>query len=254
MSGLSCPEKKTCCSGSTMERSEQQVWAVIPARGGSKGIPRKNLVQLAGRPLIQYTIDEAIQAGCFDRVIVSSDDDDILHVAESLGAEVLTRPENLAQDHTPGSEAILHLLNVFGESVKLERVVIVLLQPTSPLRSTTHIREALELFISHECESVISVYEAEQTPLKCLVEGGDGYIHGIVDDRMPFMARQLLPKAYYQNGAIYIANAADYRRVGGMPMHSCLPYVMPRELSIDIDTPDDLYQAEMWLMDNYEAS
>src|ERR687888_2652879 len=131
-----------------------QVLALIPARGGSKGIPRKNLATLAGRPLLAWTIDAALGSRAVTRTVVSTEDDEIAEAARSLGAEVLTRPPELADDDTPMQPVIAHALGELGAPD-----VLVLLQPTSPLRRAEHVDEAVELLVATGADSLLSVVE-----------------------------------------------------------------------------------------------
>jgi CMP-N-acetylneuraminic acid synthetase len=229
-----------------------EIWAIVPARGGSKGFPGKNLALLAGRPLIRHTIDAAFDAVGIDRVVVSSDDPAILACAAAAGAETLRRPAELAMDDTPTSPVIAHLLEQLAHPDQLANLTLVLLQPTSPLRTAADIEGALAEYRRPVTDSVISVYEPQHSPLKSFVADAHGYIHGIVDERMPFMPRQSLPKAYYPNGALYVFNAASFLLNQAIPLGRCRPFVMPGERSIDIDTPADLQVAESWLRKHHE--
>ena len=236
----------------TQRDTDMQVWAIIPARGGSKGIPGKNLAPLAGKPLICHSIDAALHAGGIDRVLVSSDDEAILASAAEAGAETIRRPAELARDDTPTAPVITHLLDTLAANMDFSQLTLVLLQPTSPLRGARQVEEALASFRQWQPDSVISVYEPDHSPLKSFVEDDEGYIHGIVDDEMPFLPRQALPRAYYPNGALYVFNAASFLHHNGIPVEKCRPFIMPQALSIDIDTPADLATAENWLKEHHE--
>ena len=136
----------------------KKILAIIPARGGSKGIPRKNIKLLAGKPLIAYTIEAALKSKYLDRVIVSTEDREIAETSRHYGAEVIKRPKILAKDKAKTIDVIFHLLNVLKEKNYIPEI-IVLLQPTSPLRIVKDIDKAIELFLKEKCESVVSVCE-----------------------------------------------------------------------------------------------
>lgn len=218
--------------------------AFIPARGGSKSIPGKNIIELNGSPLISYSIHAAQNISQDCRVVVSSDDTEILSVASSLGTEILQRPDELSQDNSPTSTAIFHMLQSLALDQDDTETVIILLQPTSPLRNAAQIDEALALFHSSDATSVISVYELDISPEKSMLEDEAGYLRGICDDDSSFKPRQQLSRAYYPNGAIYIFYASEFLKVNEIPLDKCLPYVMDRRYSVDIDTTDDLQLAE----------
>ncbi|MES9844611.1 MAG: acylneuraminate cytidylyltransferase family protein [Candidatus Sedimenticola sp. PURPLELP] len=217
--------------------------AFIPARGGSKSIPRKNLVPLLNKPLIQYTIDSALQASCIDRIVVSSDNHEILHFSQSLSVEILNRPAELAEDDTPTFHAILHAIEAL-ELHELKDTNLILLQPTSPLRTASHIDQAYKLFESSNATQLISVFEPKHSPLKSFLIDNDGYLHGITDDETPFKPRQQLPKTYYPNGAISIIKLDSIIRTEKLSLERCIPFIMSADLSIDIDSYSDLNDAE----------
>jgi CMP-N,N'-diacetyllegionaminic acid synthase len=225
------------------------VVALIPARGGSKGIPGKNLAVVAGRPLIAYTIEAAQSAGCCDRIIVSTDDQDIAQAAREFGAEVpFMRPADLAGDASPMLGVLCHALDwceQSGEHID----AMVLLQPTSPLRSARHIREAVALFFQHHATSVVSVMEVPHqfNPVSVLsIE--DGVLQPYLKDGPRVTRRQDKPKVYARNGpAVLVCDPAmlRFRELYGP---TCVPYLMSAVDSLDIDERDDLDLAE-WLIE-----
>ena len=219
------------------------VLAVILARGGSKGLPGKNLLPLAGRPLLVWSVDAGLQAERVDRVVVSSDDAAILDAARRAGAEALLRPTELAQDDTTSEASLVHAWEAAGRGED----IIVLLQPTSPLRTAEDVDAALVALEDPDVDSVISVIEPEQTPWKCFYTGEDGYLHGVVDDETPFRPRQELPRAYAPNGAIYAVRAKLFETTGRLFQPRTVPYLMPAERSLDVDTADDLVRAQTML-------
>jgi N-acylneuraminate cytidylyltransferase len=214
--------------------------AIIPARGKSKGVPRKNIRSFAGKPLIAYSIEVALKTEEIDRVIVSTEDNEIARVALSYGAEVIERPEELARDDTPTIDVVFNLLKKIGE----ENVsFIILLQPTSPLRTDEDVRGSMRLFLQKDCESVISVCEAEPSPYWSF-RLEEGYLIPAFGKQHLETRRQDLPKIYVPNGAIFIAQPKSLHHYKGFYCKKSLPYSMPINRSIDIDTELDFKFAE----------
>lgn len=213
--------------------------ALIPARGGSKGLPGKNIIALAGKPLIAHTIDAAIGSELFQRVLVSTDDDAIASVSRAAGAEVLMRPGELALDHSSNLDVIEHALAEYG----LVAGQFCLLQPTSPLRNARHIREAAALLANTGVTSVISACEPEHHPLKSLIRQSDGSYAAVrqLDDLVS--SRQSLPQAIAPNGAIYFCDIARFRAGEGLFYPDTAFYLMVTRDSVDIDNHEDLKRA-----------
>ncbi len=216
--------------------------AIIPARGGSKSIPKKNIQLLNGVPLICHTINEAIQSQCFDQIIVTSDDAEILEIASNYPVTIVKRAADLAKDDTKSIDVILDVLNDHLQDI--DHTICTLLQPTSPLRKHTHIREAITLFLSNDCGSVISVCQAAHHPHKSMTLDDSGHLIALMNPNDLEAPRQTLPKAYHPNGAIYIAEASQIKKTNQLIIRPILPYIMSAESSIDIDTPGDLKMAE----------
>lgn len=224
------------------------VIALIPARGGSKAIPRKNLVLLRGRPLIAYAIDAARNAGRIDRVIVSTDDDEIAAVAKSCGAEVpFMRPPELAGDTAPMLGVMQHALAWHEKEHGAEKA-IVLLQPTSPLRTSTHIDEAVTLFLKEKATSVVSVIEVPHqfNPVSVMTLEA-GLLQPLMVNGPAPLRRQDKPPVYARNGPAILVSAPATLNAGDLYGSQCRPYLMRERESLDIDTPDDLAYAE-WLL------
>ena len=222
------------------------VVAVIPARGGSKGIPRKNLVEIAGRPLIAYTIEAAQKAAFVDRVIVSTDDTEIAIAAFELGAEVpFLRPPNLANDTAPMHGVLRHAL-AWLESQGVAVEGLVLLQPTSPLRTSRHVDESIALFRSACASSVVSVLEVPHrfNPTSVMKLSAQGTLSPFLGNQPIPNRRQDKPKVYARNGPAVLVCRADTLRSGELYGPTCLPYLMSEGDSLDIDSPDDLMVAE----------
>lgn len=222
----------------------KSVLAVVPARGGSKGVPGKNIRILAGKPLIAWTIDAARNCSHIDRLIVSSDDETVIRVAESFGCEApFVRPADLATDETPGVLPVLHAV----ESLPGYDIVV-LLQPTSPLRSATDIDGCLRFMAAGALESVASVAECPESPYWMYSLEDGQKLKPIISTATPILRRQDAPPAYSLNGAIYAVEVSWLERERSMVAPGVTAgFVMPRERSIDIDTEFDLDLTEFLL-------
>lgn len=218
---------------------------IIPARGGSKGIPRKNIKELCGRPLIAYTVDAAIEARkrLGGHILLSTDDAETAGIVKGLGIEVeYMRPAELAGDTSGSREVMLHAMD-WAESQGIEYDYVVLLQPTSPFRTADDIVACTQL-LEPGIDMAVSVCEAADNPYFNIFEtDADGYLHISKGDGK-LTRRQDAPKAWVYNGAVYAINPASLRAMPmGMFGHR-VPSVMPRERSIDIDGPADWLAAE----------
>jgi len=227
------------------------VLAVIPARGGSKGIPRKNVRLLAGKPLIAWTIKAASQSQMLTRVIVSTDDAEIAQVAREWGAETpFLRPPELAQDMTPGMDPILHAINWLWQYEGYAPDYVMSLQPTSPLRTVDDINSAIQLVLDKQGKAVVSVNQVAYHPYG--MKRIDA--NGCLSDFMPGKAvvrRQDLPQVYALNGAIYLARRELLLNHQTWYGNQTFAYVMSTERSLDIDTLWDWRLAELVLKDQY---
>ena len=225
------------------------IFGLIPARGGSKGIPFKNIKPLAGKPLIAWTIETALACPELNRVVVSTDDEKIAEVARQYNAYVpFLRPSELAQDDTPDFPVYNHFLSWLDEHEKYYPDMVVWLRPTTPLRTVHDIEAAIQLLIDSDLDFVRSVSSAEHHPYWMKRLDG-GLLTPFIDviDEGKYYRRQLLPPAYRLNGAVDVircSSAAKNRqlykgRVGG--------YVMPLERGIDLDSELDFTLAELLL-------
>ncbi|MCM1519356.1 MAG: acylneuraminate cytidylyltransferase family protein [Lachnoclostridium sp.] len=218
---------------------------IIPARGGSKGIPRKNIKILAGRPLIHYSIDVARALAADDaHVVVSTDDDEIAAVAELTGLPVTyRRPAYLATDTAGSREVILDVMDM-ADARGIDYDCVVLLQPTSPLRTVDDVKACMERY-TPDIDMVVTVKEAACNPYYDCFETDPttGYLHVSKGDGL-LTRRQDAPRAWQYNGAVYIINPQSIRQMalGAMPRR--IPVEMPRSRSIDLDTPLDWTIAE----------
>ena len=213
--------------------------AVVPARGGSKGVPRKNVRIMAGKPLIEWTIGQAAQSRYIDRVIVTSDDEEICQVAKQFGAEVpFVRPAELASDTATGVDVLCHAV----QNVGADYDYVVLLQPTSPLRECTDIDAAIELCVRRAVASVVSVSEATKSPYWMYQMTEEGELSPVVENAAT--NRQQLPRTYALNGAVYVLEVASLLESRAILREDTLGYVMPTERSYDIDTEIDFLICE----------
>jgi CMP-N,N'-diacetyllegionaminic acid synthase len=221
-----------------------QLLAIIPARGGSKGIPRKNIIPLCGKPLIAYSIDAARGASAVDRTIVSTDDVEIAEISRNLGAEIRMRPAVLSQDDTPTRAVLEHVVTMLAAESYAPDAVLTL-QPTSPLRKSRHIDEAAELFATDpRADSLVSCVEVPHVfhPESVMRRNEEGYLEPYLAQPQPHR-RQDKPPAFARNGAaIYITRCSRLSEFvfGGR----LLAYMMDAESSVDIDTLEDLRAAE----------
>lgn len=215
--------------------------AVIPARGGSKGVPRKNVRAVGGKPLIAWTIEAAQGSKYLDRVVLSSEDDEIMRVAAAHGCEVpFRRPAALAEDDTPGIEP------VFDALARLPGYdLVVLLQPTSPMRSSADIDRALELCVEREAPSCVSVAPAAQSPY-WMFTMDETRLRPLMGAALP-ERRQQLPAAYSLNGAVYVARIDWLQASRTFVAEGTVAHVMPPERSIDIDDEIDMRLASLLL-------
>ena len=173
--------------------------AIIPARGGSKRLPRKNILDLCGKPLISWSIEAALKSKYISKVVVSSDDEEILNISSNFGADIIKRPYELANDTATTFDAIKHTIN------NLEKYdYIVLLQPTSPLRNEKHIDEAIELLEEKQADAIVSVCEMDHSPLWSNTLPEDGNMRGFLREEILNKRSQDLEKYYRLNGTIYM--------------------------------------------------
>lgn len=215
--------------------------AIIPARGGSKRLPKKNILNLAGKPLVAWSIEAGLKSRYIDKVIVTSDDDEILDMSRQYGADTIKRPSYLATDTATTFDTIEHTIN----SLK-SYDYIVLLQPTSPLRDENHIDEAIELLNTKNADAIISVSEMEHTPLWSNTLPKDNSMINFIKDDVKNRRSQDLEPYYRLNGAINICNTDRLiKEKTFLIKDNIFAYIMQRKYSIDIDTKIDFQIAKM---------
>lgn len=220
---------------------DKKILAIIPARGGSKGVPRKNIKELAGKPLIAYTIEQANKSKYIDCCVVSTEDDEIKSVAERCGGYVpFMRPPELARDDTPSIEPVLHVIERLPEYDYM-----ILLQVTSPLRSTEDIDGCIEFGFSRSAKSCVSVTEAKTNPYWTYTLDENMLMVPVLKlDYAKGYQRQKLPKVYELNGACYFFEREFILTEKKFITDGTLGYVMPAVRSYDIDTLDDFKLVE----------
>ncbi len=222
---------------------KKRILCVIPARGGSKGIPHKNIKELAGKPLIYYSIDIARQIVDDTDICVTTDDNEIIETVKQIGLNVpFIRPAELASDQSGTYEVLLHALQHY-ENQGICYDILLLLQPTSPFRLKKHIEEALSLY-NEDCDMVVSVKESPSNPYYNLFEENPtGYLQ-IAKGEGKFTRRQDAPKVWEYNGSIYVINIQSLKRMPLSDFSKRIKYPMDDIFSVDIDTPLDWLMAE----------
>lgn len=230
------------------------LFGLIPARGGSKGIPGKNIAPCGGRPLIGWTCEAAVHSTRLERTILSTDSDEIVRVAREWGIEApFTRPSDLAQDATPSIDVMRHALGWLEES-GADVSALVLLQPTSPLRTTAHIDAAVDLFTNSGADTVVSVEKVPHNfhPSSVMVEDG-GWLKPFEGERLAVKRRQDLPPLLARNGPAVLIVSAAVLRSGRLYGDRTRPYVMSAEASVDVDDAADLRYADFLLRAREQA-
>lgn len=225
----------------------KKILAVIPARGGSKGVPRKNIKLLGNKPLIAWTIEAGLNSKYIDRVILSSDDSEIATVARQFNCDTpFIRPQELASDTADSASVVQHALGAVSEDYDY----FVLLQPTSPFRNSTHIDSALELMFKNNAHSIVSVVESQSNPYWMCWVTESGQMLNVLDGSEKYSRRQELPIAYMLNGAIYIVEIKKFLEEKKFIFDGTLAFKMSSDESIDIDTFDDFEFAESKIYKN----
>jgi CMP-N-acetylneuraminic acid synthetase len=234
------------------------ILGIIPARGGSKGVLRKNVRPLAGRPLIAYTIDAARGSKLLTRFLCSTEDWEIAKIANELGCPVLARPAELAGDATSMKSVIKHVLSAIGTKEAFQPEIAVLLQPTSPLRSCEHIDRALEMLIESGADSVVSVapvpgHYHPDWQLKLDLENRLALWNDKPLSELVTRRQDLLP-SFTRNGAVYAFRVASFMKSDSIYGERCLGFEMKPEESINIDSESDVSLADLRLTETMAAT
>lgn len=218
----------------------EDILVIIPARGGSKGLPGKNIRNLCGKPLIAYSIDVARAITTDDSICVSTDDPKIIDVVENYGLHVpFVRPAELASDTATTNDVLLHAIDFYEKRGRTFEKLL-LLQPTSPLRKVEEVKEAIELY-RDDIDMVVSVTKSHSPAVLCN-DNEEGFVELIYNKKAGI--RQSLPAFYEFNGAIYVININALKEKGLSFFNKRVKYVMTKETSIDIDDIYDFYQVE----------
>lgn len=222
--------------------------ALIPARGGGKRLPRKNVLPLAGKPLLGWTIEAAESARYIDRIVLSTDDDEIAAIGRQYGAEVpFMRPKEHAADTTATADVVLHAVQTLRASGD-DCDYIVILQPTSPLRSPGDIDAAIDLLRAKNADAVISVCRTDHPPAWTNTLPDDLSMRAFYRPGVRSIRSQDLPKTYRLNGAIYVYSCRRILETGSLVMDdNAYAYIMPRERSVDIDSAADFEVAQLFM-------
>ncbi len=229
----------------------KSIMAVITARGGSKGVPRKNIRDLSGKPLIAWSIEAAKNSRYVDRIIISTEDTEIRDISLEYGAEVpFLRPRELAEDNSSSVDVVLHVIGKLEKDYNYTPDYILLLQPTSPLRNEVHIDDSIEALLEKGSgfDSLISVTELEHPVYWNRMIGVRGELKNFMEyDKGSHYRRQDFQKVFRLNGAIYLIETKAFKEVKSFETGNTFAYVMDRVSSVDIDTEDDFRLAEYYL-------
>jgi len=225
----------------------ESILAIIPARGGSKGLPNKNILELGGKPLIAWSIEAALDSKYIDRLIVSTDSKKIADAAKQNNCEVpFMRPPELATDDANSNDVILHALDKLGDLYD----VVMVLQPTSPLRGSKDIDQALEFMQKNNISTIVSICRSNKPLHWHFTLETKGKLKPVYKDKNFYPNRQKLPLTYIPNGALYIAKTDYFRSEKTFYTSSTFAYLMPPERSVDIDKQIDFFTAEALLAEN----
>jgi CMP-N,N'-diacetyllegionaminic acid synthase len=223
--------------------SNKKILGIIPARGGSKGVIRKNIRLLAGKPLIGYSIEAALKSEYLTEVVVSTDNIDISNISKSFGISVLMRPESLAQDTTPMLPVLQHTLLQVEEFSGVKYDYVMIIQPTAPMRSSADIDGSIKVIISQQCDSLVSLYQVEDCHPSRMYTIDDSIMNKVMNEPAGAL-RQELPAVFHRNGCIYLSSRELLVEQSIIISDRCFPYIMPASRSINIDTELDLEYAE----------
>jgi len=234
--------------GKMTKNASPRILGVITARGGSKSIPKKNIVPLLRKPLIAYTIVPALKSKYLTRVIVSSDDPEIIKIAERYGAEIpFARPEELSTDTSLSIDVVKHAITFMEERDHITYDYVFLLQPTTPMRITADIDGAIEKILETGADSIIGVVEVGgKHPARMMKIVNDRLID-IAEEPVEGTPRQLLPKVYLRSGSVYLVKRDIIMNQKSFKGNDCRPWIIPKESAVNIDEPIDLALAEIMM-------
>jgi CMP-N,N'-diacetyllegionaminic acid synthase len=228
---------------------DKKVLCIIPARSGSKAIPQKNIKLLCGKPLIAYSIEQALKIDSIDRIIVSTDDEEIAQISKNFGAEApFIRPSHLAQDKSSTMDVLLHTIDWYKNNENQSYDIILLLHANAPLRNLEDIRKCIEILVDQNADNVFSVTPASNNPYFNMVEIKDNNNVSLINEGN-FPSRQSAPPVYDMNSSIYTWWEDKLVEKKSIFLPKTRIHIMPRERSIDIDEPLDFRIAEMLMKD-----
>ena len=217
---------------------------LIPARGGSKGIPGKNIRSILGRSLIERAFSSATESGVLDRIVLSTDDPAIAAEAHRIGLDVpFLRPEEFAGDASPMIDVAIHALKMLA-SENYKPDVLVLLQPTSPLRTAEHIRHALKLLMGYDSVCTVVPVPKDLCPHYLMKIGDSGLLDFVMPDGPRYTRRQDVPQAYRRDGTLFVTRAPVILKQRSFYGERCIPYILSPDESMNIDTPEEWVEAE----------
>jgi CMP-N-acetylneuraminic acid synthetase len=219
--------------------SNKKIIAIIPARGGSKGLPRKNILDLCGKPLIAWTIEKALDSRYIDKVVVSTENREIAEISMECGAQVVKRPEELARDSSPIIDAIMHVISWFEKKGEYFGIII-LLEPTSPLRKENDLDNAIELFSKNidRADSLVSVGKVHLENPHITKKIENGYVIPLIEIGANVYQRQQLPDVYFPYGVIYLTLTSALIKYKTFYQERTIPYFIERWQNYEID---DIY-------------
>ena len=227
--------------------TDKNILGIITARGGSKGLPKKNILPLNGKPLIAWTIESALKSKYLDRIILSTDNQEIADVSSKFGCEVpFIRPDNLAEDNSSSFDVIAHAIQYFND-INQSFDYIILLEPTSPLRETSDIDHAIQILHKNRkiADSIVGVSKVESThPVFDVKINKNGLIQSYLDESFTIYRRQDLEELYFFEGTIYVSDTKALLREQKFYHARTLPYIVPKWKSIEIDEEIDMIIAE----------
>jgi len=216
----------------------------VPARYGSISVPQKNLRLIRGVPLVSHTFEAAIKSKYITEVYLSTNDQEVIECARNFPIKVIQRPEEFCSSISTANEVIRHFISKLSEDLLHLDPLIVYLQPTSVLRTSFHIDQALSQMIEKGLRKMISVYEMDVSIYKSFKCDCDGLLQAFFEEKLTNQSRQTLPKVFLPNGAIYVFGVDDFLKHGRIPSNGSYPYIMSSIDSIDIDSEDDLTLVE----------
>lgn len=232
-------------------KDKMRILGLIPARGGSKGIPRKNIKLLQGKALIEYSIETGLTCPLFDQVVISTEDEEIAAISKAAGAQVpFMRPKRLASDQSPTIDTVVHALRFFEEK-EIQFDAVCLLQPTVPFRDLNDLSMAIRKFREQKADSLISVREVPHTynPHWIYEERESGFLIGPGNNGAIISRRQDLPKVFHRDGSVYLTKTEVILEKNSLYGDKISYHIMEASPSVNIDTPEDWIKAETYAKD-----